>query len=82
MNQHNPDGECPGCLPVVFDMRTRRKLTVEEMPALAIVHETYRALSLEEKHAWHRVTCQNSRSKEDQEMVAPFIRRVEALLLP
>jgi hypothetical protein len=59
-DDHNPEG-CPGCRPVVFDQKTGK---VEEAMT-AIAGEVFDAASPDQRKAWHRVTCLNSRDLID-----------------
>lgn len=72
--------DCPGCLPAIFNMKTKKVMTPEEFPPLKIIIDLFKDLTSEQKHAWHRITCQNSRTPKDMELVTPFIETVMKVL--
>ena len=59
-DDHNPEG-CPGCRPVVFDPESGK---VEER-LTATAGRAFDAATPEQRKAWHRVTCLNSRDLID-----------------
>lgn len=73
------DGD-PGNLPAVIDPVTRKVLPPEsplsKAAAVAFLNQT----TLEERRAWHAVTCLNSRKPEDLELFAAVARKIEAAM--
>lgn len=80
VEQYNPDGECENCLPIIINVKTGKVMTPEEFPPLKIMIDIYRKLTLEEKHAWHRVTCEHSRASSDLTLVQPFIEEIQTVV--
>jgi hypothetical protein len=58
------DDNCPGCLPVLLDPKTMRALP-DDSPEMVAVMVAWGRTTLEERRAWHRVTCRNSRTASD-----------------
>jgi len=55
---------CPGCLPVVLDLKTGQPLP-EVHPLMAAVLEVWKEATRDEKVAFHNFTCNNSRHPAD-----------------
>lgn len=67
---------CRMCRPTVFDPSTGKvepKLTM-------MAEEVWRASGPEEKRAWHRVTCLNSRAPVDMMLAQGIARRLQEKL--
>lgn len=73
------DDECPGCRPTMMDVKTGR-LFADDSAAMVAVNRLWAATSPEERQAWHRFTCQNSRAPGDLILVKAFSDRVQAAL--
>jgi hypothetical protein len=73
------DDECPGCRPAILNVETRTLLP-DDSPMMQIVLRVWRALSLHEKQAWHRFTCQNSRTPFDMQLAETFGKHVQEAL--
>lgn len=69
MSRQAYDDDCPGCRPVLIDPGTMEKLPVNH-PAMRAINTVWAGLTLDERRAWHRFTCQNSRAPEDLRVVA------------
>jgi hypothetical protein len=53
----------------------------DDSPSMKIVLQVWSKTTLAERQAWHRVTCQNSRSIVDLQVAQDFTQRVQAALL-
>ena len=71
------DDECPGCRPAMMDVKIRR-LFADDSVEMTIVNRLWSETTIEERRAWHRVTCQNSRSLVDMQFTNAFADRLEA----
>ena len=74
------DDECRGCKPAMMNIDTG-KVEPDDSPSMTIVLQLWSATTLAERQAWHRVTCQNSRSIVDLQFAQDFTQRVQAALL-
>jgi len=73
------DDECPGCRPAMVDVKTGR-LLADDSVEMKTVRRIWSGTTLKERQAWHRFTCQNSRSIVDIQIVKAFSDRLEAAL--
>jgi len=73
------DDECPGCRPAMMDVRTG-KLFPADSAEMKIVDRLWRETTPEERRAWHRFTCQNSRALVDVQLAEAFGKRLEHAL--
>jgi len=64
---------CPKCRPVAFDMNTGK--VIEEFSKRC--EEVWRESSNEERRAWHRVTCLNSRDIIDVHLAGRIAERIQ-----
>ena len=71
------DDECAGCRPAMMDVKTKR-LYADDSFEMQIVHQLWSETTREERQAWHRVTCQNSRALPDLVLAKGFADRIEA----
>ncbi len=69
------DDECPGCRPAMVDVKTGLPLADDSIE-MTTVNRLWRETTLEERRAWHRFTCQNSRSPADMKFAVTFADRV------
>ena len=74
------DDECRGCKPAMMNIETG-KVEPDDSPSMKIVLQLWSTTTLVERQAWHRVTCQNSRSLVDLQFAKDFTDRVQAALL-
>jgi hypothetical protein len=63
---------CPGCRPVVFDPQTGK--IVEHLSAIA--GRVFDSATPEQRKAWHRVTCLNSRDLIDVNLARLLVERI------
>jgi hypothetical protein len=69
---HDPE-KCPGCRPLVFDPKTgERSQFLTEMAG-----KVYDAAPPEQRRAWHRVTCLNSRDLRDIDLSSKIIEALQ-----
>lgn len=58
------DDDCAGCRPIIFDPVTLHALSPNSKPMRAIM-KCWSNTTLQQRQAWHRFTCQNSRAALD-----------------
>ena len=75
------DDECRGCKPALMDVKTGKVLP-DSSPSMKIILQLWSETTLAERQAWHRVTCQNSRSLIDLQFAKDFTDRVQRALTP
>ncbi|HSX22866.1 MAG TPA: hypothetical protein VLE97_08855 [Gaiellaceae bacterium] len=79
MPLHRFDDECPGCRPAMMNIKTRQ-LYADDSIEMITVNRLWAQTTVEERKAWHRVTCKNSRSLVDLSVAQAFADRIEAAL--
>jgi hypothetical protein len=79
MSLQKHDDDCPGCRPVLLDANTRQPLS-SDSPEMQAVNRMWSSTTLDEREAFHRVTCLNSRADEDLTMVQDIAERISAAL--
>jgi hypothetical protein len=71
-DDHDPEN-CPGCRPCVFDPETGEvNAYLTEAAGVA-----FRAATPEERKAWHRVTCLNSRDPIDVTLANRIVKALQ-----
>ena len=73
------DAECSGCKPALVDTQTG-EVFPDDNPSMQIVLRLWGATTLAERQAWHRVTCQSSKSPGDLLHARAFAERIEHAL--
>jgi hypothetical protein len=71
-DDHDPES-CPGCRPIVIDPvsgHPHRKLTL-------VAEKSFLAATPEQRKAWHRVTCLNSRDPTDLILAHKIVEGIE-----
>jgi hypothetical protein len=63
------DDNCPGCQPAIADAKTGRKIPDDD-PIMIAVRAFWKTVPMEQKRAYQRVMCHNSRTEEDLSAVA------------
>ncbi len=58
------EDDCPGCRPVAIDPETGQLLP-DAHPLMHAVNKWWFMTTLQERQAWHRFTCLNSRAPLD-----------------
>lgn len=79
MSRERFDDQCPGCRPIMLDVKTKKPLAADSVE-MTIVNRVWSETSIEERRAWHRFTCQNSRAVEDLLHCKAFSDRLQAAL--
>lgn len=64
MSREKFDNECPKCRPVLVNFKTRQTVP-EDAPESQAILGVWKKTTLEEREAFHRFTCQNSRTPND-----------------
>jgi hypothetical protein len=77
MSREQFDDECAGCRPAMVDVKTKQ-LYADDSVEMVIVNRLWSKTMLEERQAWHRVMCQNSRAALDMNLAKAFADRIEA----
>lgn len=72
MSWEKHEDDCPGCRPAMMNMQTKQILPDDSPEIVAILGE-WAKTTLEQRQAWHRITCQGSTDRKDHELVRPFI---------
>lgn len=67
---------CAGCRPVILDVVTKKPLP-DNHPAVVTMNRVWAGTSLQEREAFHRVTCLNSRDALDLYLMGQITRRFE-----
>lgn len=70
------DDNCPGCKPVILDKDTLKPFPADSPPMVAI-NRVWAKTTLEEREAFHKFTCLNSRAPSVMGLVLPLIQRME-----
>lgn len=71
--------ECRGCRPAIMDVKTGR-VYADDSPIMKAILGVWDKATPEEKQAYHRITCQNSRADKDLETVAPLLERLKEVI--
>jgi hypothetical protein len=71
--------DCVGCRPIMVDANTGVPYA-DDTVEMVIVNRLWSETTLEQRQAWHRFTCQNSRALKDVQLVKAFADRLEAAL--
>ena len=69
------ENDCPGCKPVLLDQKTMRQMP-ETSPEMQAVLGVWAKTTLEERQAFHRFTCQNSRTPADMAVMSDLGERM------
>lgn len=75
MSMQKHDDDCAGCRPVLMDANTRQPLPPDS-PEMQAVNRMWETTTLDEREAFHRVTCLNSRADEDLTLVQGIAERI------
>jgi hypothetical protein len=77
MSWQKYEDQCPGCTPVLADPVTLEPLPQDD-PMTKAVMEVWAGTTLEERQAFHRFTCLNSRAADDLVIINELTRRIQA----
>lgn len=67
-SNHEYDENCPGCQPVLFDIKKQQPMDEKE-PVMAVVLAAFKACSMIQKRAWHRVVVGMSQNEKDKQIM-------------
>jgi hypothetical protein len=73
------DDDCPGCRPVLIDLKTGKPFP-NEHPAMQALNRLWAATSTEDKLAFHAFTCENSRAMDVVIKVRDLRQRLESAI--
>ena len=73
------EDDCPGCRPVLLDLKSGRALS-EDSPQMQVVLGVWAETTIEERKAFHRFTCQNSRTPEDLKVISDLSASMSAAM--
>ena len=73
------DDNCPGCRPAILDVKTGKVLP-DDAPMMQAALGVWRTATTEEKRAFHRFCCFNSRDPEDVRLASGIAQRIEKAL--
>lgn len=76
MSIQKQDDECPGCQPALLDVQTGRPMAADT-PHMKAVMKVWAGTFKQEREAFHRVTCQNSRSQSDLRLFHGITSRIQ-----
>lgn len=77
MSRNKFEENCPGCRLVLLDPKTGKKLSDDD-PLVRTAQAEFDKLNRLEKEAWHRVTCLNSRTPADLQLLNKLMKTLEA----
>lgn len=76
MSWEHYDENCPGCRPRLLDLKSKRPLP-ENHPTMRTVLQVWEQTTRNEREAYHRVMCQNSRHWFDLDVVERICQRIQ-----
>jgi hypothetical protein len=79
MSRQTFDEDCPGCRPALIDTETMEKMD-DDSPAMLVVLKVWADTHLEERKAFHRVCCLNSRNPQDVMLFQGLTKKMETAL--
>ncbi len=79
MSKQAFDDKCPGCRPVLLDLATSKPLPPEH-PLMVGIAEVWKTTTFEEREAFHKFTCLNSRDPQVLTIVAGLNERIQKAL--
>ena len=79
MSKDKYEEGCPGCQPAVLDTKTLKPLP-DDHPLMKTVLAFWETTTVEERTAFHNVTCANSRKDSDLRIMQDLMRRMRGEL--
>lgn len=73
------EDDCPGCRPVLLDFNTMKAMP-EDSKEMQAVLAVWGKTTVEERQAFHRFTCQNSRTPGDIEVMKSLSDKISKTL--
>jgi hypothetical protein len=80
MSHDKFDDTCKGCPPAILDVTTGLKLS-DDHPVMQAVNRVWEGTTSEEREAFHRVCCQNSRDPKDLAVMKMVADRIQKSIL-
>jgi len=77
---HKFGDDCPGCRPALFDAQTQRRFG-PDTPEMKAVDALWAETTKQEREAFHRVTCQNSRTPGDLRLAGGVVSQIKNAIL-
>ncbi len=71
--------DCPGCRPIILDIKTKRALPAEH-PAMQAITAVWQSTTRFERECFHRFTCLNSRERLDVTVVDGLRQKMQDAL--
>ena len=75
MSREKYEDDCPLCRPIIIDAVSRTILP-DDSPEMVAVLKLWDETTLEQRQAWHRITCNHSTDPTDQDLVRPFLQQM------
>jgi hypothetical protein len=75
MSTEKLDDACPGCKPVIVDVKTGLPLPPSD-PIAQAVDKLWETTTLEEREAFHRLSCLNDSSDENRSKLQYLYDRI------
>jgi hypothetical protein len=79
MSHEEFDDNCPGCRPAILDVETGQVLP-ETHPIMMAANRVWANATIEERKAFHNVTCLNSRDRKDLELAYKLTEAIKKSL--
>lgn len=80
MSREEFSDECQGCRPAMLDVKTGKVLPPDNPMMVAANNVWDHQTTLEERQAYHRVCCLNSRDPDDLHLAGAIVERLKAAL--
>lgn len=74
------DDECEGCRPAIIDGFTGKPMPMDSAPMVAI-NVVWSETTIEERQAFHRVCCLNSRDPDDLAVIGRLQERFKKAVM-
>jgi len=75
MSREQFSDDCPGCRPALI---RDGKVVPDDDPMMVVILRVWdRETTLNERKAWHRVTCQNSQKPSDLKMASEIAQKMQ-----
>lgn len=79
MSLEKYDDRCAGCRPAMIDLSTHKVLP-DDSPRMKCILAVWAETTFEEREAWHRFTCLNSRAQPDMRVAKDLAVRFQSAL--
>jgi hypothetical protein len=78
MSWEAQDDNCPGCRPALIG--PDGKVLPPDSPVMQAIFKMWETTTREERQAFHRVCCQNSRAPQDMGICQGLMKRIQAAM--